>query len=71
MSEYKKKLEDDDQKETPIAYAIGVLMLCCSLIPILYGISIKSLNSIIIGGVVIIFSLALMFFRFLFDKIKK
>jgi len=71
MSEFKKNLEENDQKETPMTYAIGILILCCSLIPILYGISMKNLNSIIIGGIAIIFSVLIMFLRYIIDKVKK
>ncbi|HNZ25796.1 MAG TPA: hypothetical protein PK385_04855 [Spirochaetota bacterium] len=71
MSEFQKNLEEDNQKETPMTYAIGILILCCSLIPILYGISMKNVNSLIIGGITMIASALLIFFRFLFDKFKK
>ncbi|MBP7552020.1 MAG: hypothetical protein KA885_01235 [Spirochaetes bacterium] len=71
MSQFQKNLEENNQKETPMTYAIGILILCCSIVPILYGISIKDFKSIIVGGALILFSVLIMFLRYIIDKVKK
>ncbi|OHD16094.1 MAG: hypothetical protein A2Y34_14435 [Spirochaetes bacterium GWC1_27_15] len=69
MSEHYKNTNQNEEKETPIIFVIGILLICFALIPLLYGLIQSQFQTVIFGGIAIL--IGLIFFAIGYLQIKK
>ena len=69
MSEHYKNTNQNEEKETPIIFVIGILLICFALIPLLYGLIQPQFQTVIFGGIAIL--IGLIFFAIGYLQIKK